>query len=104
MCKAEVRILLTIDAMLLIIYYELIMAQSTIKVKNGAITLPKQLQKNWKGASVFMRFSTDTVVLKKVRPSSFWKTWQKMKPATKGITRKDIENAISWARRGKAKK
>lgn len=80
------------------------MAQATIKMKNGTITLPKGLWKNWKGANVFIRFSPDTVVLKKVKPSSFWKTWQKMKSARKGITHKDVGDAVSWARRRTTKK
>lgn len=81
------------------------MTQTTLKVKNGTITLPKELKSNWKNASVFLRVSPDTVVLKKIqRPSSFWNTWQKMKPASKNIRKKDIDDAVSWARRKKYKK
>lgn len=74
------------------------MTQTTLKVKNGMIKLPKEIQKAWKQAAVLVRFSSDTVILKRVQPSSFWNTWKQMKSVGKGITKKDIDSAIVWAR------
>jgi hypothetical protein len=77
------------------------MTQATLKMKDGAIMLPKKFQKAWKNAEIFARISDDTVVLKKIQKSSFWDTWKQMKSAHKDISEADIDNAISWARKGK---
>lgn len=43
------------------------MTTTTLKVKNGTITLPKTLQKAWKQAEVILFPSHDTLIVKKVQ-------------------------------------
>lgn len=75
------------------------MPTATLKVKNGSIKLPKNLQNAWKDAEVFVRLSGDTVVLKKVQPSAFWNTWRQTRLVARGITKRDIQDATAWARK-----
>lgn len=74
------------------------MTQTTLKVKNGTITLPKELQKVWEDADFVVRASYDSVILKKMTKDSFWQTWEKMKSVSKGIAKRDIADAIAFAR------
>lgn len=77
------------------------MTNQATKVRNGKIsfTLPQELQKAWRKADVFIAGEEDTIVLKRVEKSTFWKTWEKMKEASKGITEDDINEAIASARK-----
>lgn len=75
------------------------MATETTKIKGGAITLPEKLRRDWQNAEVFLRFSDDTLVVKKVQKSTFWETWRKLKALKGSITKKDIEEAVQWARK-----
>lgn len=65
------------------------------KLKNQTITLPKE----WKGKEVFIRRFNDTIVIKKVETPEFWKSWEKIKPFCKDISKKDIGKAISWVKK-----
>lgn len=76
---------------------------TTLKVKNGVIRLPRQLQRNWSGAEVLVRATNDTVVLKRLRPARFWDTWKALKPLARKTTQRDINAAIRWARQRKNK-
>lgn len=67
------------------------------KIKNQAIVLPKQ----WKGKKVFIKETSDTIVIKKIQEPEFWTTWQKIKPLAKEISKKDIAKAILYARKAK---
>jgi hypothetical protein len=69
------------------------MATQTLKLKNQTITLPKE----WK--EVFVRRYNNTIVIKKVEEPEFWQSWEKIKPFSKDITKKDIEKAVNWARK-----
>ncbi len=75
------------------------MTTQTTKVKNGRITLPKELRKKWKGVEVITQTSDDTIVIKKIEKPAFWKTWEKVGKISKGITKKDIKEAITQARK-----
>ncbi|KKW46209.1 hypothetical protein A3C21_00145 [Candidatus Kaiserbacteria bacterium RIFCSPHIGHO2_02_FULL_59_21] len=80
------------------------MTTATLTVKNGAIQLPKELHKAWKDAKIVARISPDTVVLKKMRASPFWESWEKMRPLAKGVSKADVEKAIARARQVRRKK
>lgn len=73
----------------------------TIKIKNRNITLPPEIWRKWKGNEVIVRVSDDTIVIKKIGEADFWKTWRKMKKVSAGITKRDIEKAVSWAKKSK---
>ena len=77
------------------------MTVKTTKILNGAITLPKELRRGWKGADVILRSSDDTIVVKKMQKVPFWETWQKLRAVNvnKKVSKKDVETAIKWARR-----
>jgi len=74
------------------------MTTTTLKVKNGFIKLPKELQQSWRNTEILARVSKNIVILKKMEPDSFWVTWKKLRSAWKGISGKDVDKAISWAR------
>jgi len=71
----------------------------TTKIKNRNIILPAKIWKKWKGNDVMIRASDDTIVIKKIEEADFWKTWRKMKKVAAGITKRDIEKAVLWARK-----
>lgn len=73
-------------------------------IKDGTITLPREIQSSWKGAEVYIRVSDDTAILKKVyNPGKIFndEAVKKLKMVGKKITDRDIENAIKWTRRSK---
>lgn len=71
------------------------MATQTLKLKNQILTLPK----DWKGKEIFVRKYNDTIIIKKVERPKFWESWEKIRAFSKDIKKKDIEKAISWARK-----
>ena len=81
------------------------MTQTTLKVKNGSITLPKEVRKYWKNAEVYIRISGDTAILKRVQqPRRIFedKTVRQLTAIGKKISNKDITDAIKWARSQKS--
>jgi len=77
------------------------MAAQTLKLKNQTLTLPK----DWRGREIFVRRYKDTIVIKKVEKPGFLlfnkDTEKKLRTLGKKITKKDIEEAIRWARERK---
>lgn len=74
--------------------------RQTLRVRNGSIVLPKQLQKLWRGAEVFvLPTADDTLVIKRVQEVPFWRTWRSLRKVGRGISQQDIDNAVRWARR-----
>lgn len=75
------------------------MTIQTLKLKNQTLTLPK----DWRGKEIFIRKYKDTIVIKKVKKPGFFvfdkDTEKKLRALGKKITQKDIEKAISWARK-----
>jgi len=77
------------------------MMQTTLKVKNGVIRLPKELQKAWKQAEVMLFPSDDTIVVKKLQklPSKLSEIATRLTlPRSKSG---DIEKEIKMHRNGK---
>ncbi len=66
-------------------------------LKNQTLTLPKE----WLGSDVFIRRYNDTIVIKKMETPKFWETWKKIKPLTKDISKKEIEQAVKWAKQSR---
>lgn len=75
-----------------------------IQVKNNTITLPKTLMKTWKGKDVYVRFSDDAIFIKKLQPPSLWELRDQLRTVAKTITQKDINNAVTWARKKRSQK
>lgn len=77
------------------------MINQTIKVENGIITLPKKLQEQWKKAEVFVLPGKDTLIIKKIyQPKGIFgkDAEKKLQALGKKITKKDIGEAVIWAR------
>lgn len=77
------------------------MVTQTTKIKNGTITLPKQLSKFWRNREVVVQGSEDKIVIEPSKPKKriFSKeTEKKLQALGRKITKKDIEEAIAWAR------
>ncbi|MBI2355850.1 MAG: hypothetical protein HYV13_01415 [Candidatus Doudnabacteria bacterium] len=75
------------------------MRQSTItKIKNGKITLPKDLQKEWKEGEVLFMRSSGGFLIKSITPPSLSALRPKLKKLGKLVSSKDIDDAVSWAR------
>lgn len=62
------------------------------------ITLPKSISKAWKGKKVYIQFSEDTILVKRVREAPFWQTLEHLRPAGKKLSQKDVNAAIRSAR------
>lgn len=78
------------------------MVTQTTKIKNGNIILPKEIQEFWAGAMVFVRADRDRITIERSgkKGGLFDKeTERKLRILGRKVTRKDIENAIRWARR-----
>ena len=70
-------------------------------MKDGTIAIPKELRSGWKDADVYMRISKDTVILKKVYQAGEVfddETVIKFKRLGKSIKKKEIDEAVAWAR------
>ncbi|NQU83585.1 MAG: hypothetical protein HQ536_02640 [Parcubacteria group bacterium] len=80
------------------------MTSQTIKIRNGVISLPKGLRKNWEMAEVFISGGEDAILIKKVRDPSFFQMLDEFRKIGKKLRKKDVENAIGWARRKEFKK
>lgn len=84
------------------------MTTAILKVKNGAIRLPKPWQKSWERTEVALFGRGDTLTIKRVSPpalslSEMMRLMQKSARRA-GITKKDIDEAVQWARRKVYKK
>lgn len=75
------------------------MTTQTAKIEKRSIIFPKVLPKLWQGADVFVRASDDTIVIKRVSKAPFWDTLEQMREIGKKFTKKDVERAITWARK-----
>jgi len=62
------------------------------------ITLPKSISKAWKGKKVYIQFSEDTILVKRVREAPFWQTLERLRPAGRRLAQKDIDTAIRTVR------
>lgn len=84
------------------------MTTTLLKVKNGTIKLPRPWQKSWERTEVALFGRGDTLTIKRVSPPALSLS-EMMRLAQKsarqaGITKKDVAEAIQWARRGTYKK
>lgn len=68
------------------------------ETKSETINVPEGLIRGWNGLQVFVYASDDTLVIKKIKKPDFWETWKSLKKASKDITKKDIDEAVKWAR------
>ena len=71
------------------------MNQTTLKIKNDMVKIPRA----WRGAQILIRKSEDTIVIKKVKPSTFWNTWETAASLGKSVSLKDITSAIKSVRK-----
>ena len=75
------------------------MATATTKIKNGIISLPKEFKKAWKEAEIFITGEKDIILIKRVKASSFSQMLNEFRKIGKKIKKKDVEEAVNWARR-----
>lgn len=75
------------------------MATKTTKVKNGTITLPKELKKSWGGAEVYVNAGRDSIFIKRLQPPVFSEMLKEFKKIGKYISKKDVEEAIREVRK-----
>ena len=78
------------------------MNQSVVtKIKNGKITLPKELQKEWKQGEVVFMPAPGGFLAKSITPPSLGAMANRLsKAAGKArITAKDVGDAVAWARK-----
>lgn len=75
------------------------MTTQTIKLKNGAIDLPRELQNSWEGADVFISASKDSIVINRVQPAPSLKDLEpKLRALGKMITQEEIDEAVREVR------
>lgn len=75
------------------------MTQSIVTtIKNGKITLPKGLQKEWGTDEVMFVPSQDGAYIKPIVRPSLASIRPKLKKLGKMISNKDIADAVAWAR------
>ncbi|MDO8505057.1 MAG: hypothetical protein Q7S48_00525 [bacterium] len=67
-------------------------------VKNGTIVLPKNIQKQWQGAQVYISAGSNDLFIKKLMVPSLAQLRPKLEALGKKITQKDITKAIKEAR------
>lgn len=74
------------------------MSPKTLKIKQGKIHLPKQIQDDWENAEIFVKFDTDSIYIKKISSPSFKEFRKRFKKAGKLISKKDLDEAIKQTR------
>jgi len=78
------------------------MKQSLVtKIRNGKITLPKELRKEWNEGEVVFTRSSGGFLVKSLTPPSLTASAQRLTKAAKkiGLTAKDVTQAVAWARK-----
>jgi len=80
------------------------MVIQTTKIKNGTIILPKEFRKTWKEAEVLITGEKDTILIKRMEAPSFFQMLEEFRKIGKKIKKKDVEEAINWARKRALKK
>ncbi len=78
------------------------MNQSIVtKIKDGKLTLPKQLQQKFNNAEViFVPAAEGSFFMKPIETEVSWQVLKpKLKKLGKMISNKDINDAIAWARK-----
>lgn len=76
------------------------MITQTTKIENGTITLPPKLRKAWKEADVLVKGNERQIIIERPNNKIFDSdTEKKLRRLGITITKKDIERAITWARR-----
>ena len=76
------------------------MTNKITKIKNGILTLPKELRKSWKEADIFVSGEKDTIFIKRLsKPSlSFKEMLDEFNAIGKNISRKTLDKAIKSIR------
>lgn len=74
------------------------MTIQTTKIKNGTVILPKQLQKDWKEAEVYIFTSKDYISIKRMQAPSGLQMLKEFRKVGQNISKKDVGKAIEWAR------
>lgn len=69
------------------------------QIKNGKITLPKSLQKEWGTDQVVFVPAQDGVYIKRLTRPSLAAIEPKLKKLGKMVSSKLIDEAVGWARR-----
>lgn len=72
---------------------------ATTTIKNGTISIPKNLINGWLGSEVIFLPGKDSILIKKIISPSLAKLEPKLKALGKNITQKDIKNAVTQARK-----
>ncbi|OGY91526.1 MAG: hypothetical protein A3H70_05365 [Candidatus Komeilibacteria bacterium RIFCSPLOWO2_02_FULL_48_11] len=66
-----------------------------IKLKNGAIDLPRELKKSWEGAQVFMSTSQNSIIINRIQSTPSLKDLRpKLQALGKMITQEEIDDAV----------
>lgn len=79
------------------------MTIKTTKIKNGVIVLPKKIRQNWQEADVWLQVSKDSIYVKRLSRPSLSEMLKEFRKIGKTITKKDVDEAIKWARKKTAK-
>lgn len=71
------------------------------KIKNGKITLPKELRKEWNEGEVVFTRSPNGFLVKSITPPSLTVSAKRLTKAAKkaGLTANDVTRAVVWARK-----
>lgn len=69
------------------------------KIKNGTISLPSQITKSWKEAQIYIQYSQDNIFIKRMNSPELPEMLKQLKKVGNKISKRDLEKAISWARK-----
>lgn len=69
----------------------------TITIKDD-IRLPKELRARWKNAEVFLRATSDTIVIKRIAPPAWNDLLPRLRKTGKSISKKVVDDAVRWSR------
>lgn len=71
----------------------------TVKVKNGTITLPKNLRHNWRSADVVIKeYGNERIVLERITPAKKNQQLEAFKAAA-GILKGNTPDPVAWQRK-----
>ena len=75
------------------------MTTTLLKIKNGSIKLPKEVEKAWLGRDIYMSVSEDTILLKRMYQPTLTSMLPQLRKLGKLISKKDIDEAVRETRK-----
>lgn len=76
------------------------MTTKTVTITNS-IPIPKEAKGEWKNKTAMIQVKGDTIIIKRIEPSTWKALLPQLRKAGKEISQKITREAVAWARKKK---